>query len=359
MPQKIVLSAPAISLGGIVREDLPLQFVHYPGHYGTFFAFSDGRSHPPFLCECSKPAIRNYMELQAQLDTASRNAWSAALKHFPDAVVDRHGDNPLARLRFGEGICHRCNLVPPTMRYCHEMYGVRFIQRFGWYVNQTYLRFGILPRSTSYLPDVTPDELVEDIMRIRQAMAQLREAQEWFHRSEERTRLRILDPSRAWEEDEVDYEEIGRRQAILGRANREARCTERMLSKKIENIVREEFGYRKVGERWTSETLLFQIVCKLFPNHRVLRHHRPDWLQGLELDIFLPDLQLAIEYQGQQHYHPIDAWGGEQALLGLQRRDVRKARICERRGITLISVKYTEPLTQEHIRNRVDERLRG
>ena len=66
---------------------------------------------------------------------------------------------------------------------CHEMYGVTFIQRFGWYVQQAYLRQGILPSTTVYLPDVTPAEFVEDIRVLREAQAQRQEALRWFRRA--------------------------------------------------------------------------------------------------------------------------------------------------------------------------------
>lgn len=40
------------------------------------------------------------------------------------------------------------------------------------------------------------------------------------------------------------------------RLRREARQFERVFIKKIENIVRKEFGFKKVGEDWVCETIL-------------------------------------------------------------------------------------------------------
>jgi len=130
---------------------------------------------------------------------------------------------------------------------------------------------------------------------------------------------------------------------------------ERRLKNAIENLTREEFGFRKVGKAWVSETLLYQIVSRLFARYEVIHHHRPDWLDGLELDIFVPELQLGIEYQGQQHFHPIAAWGGVAALRTLQRRDQEKRMKCEAAGVTLVEVDYTEPLTEDYIRKRLLE----
>ena len=140
---------------------------------------------------------------------------------------------------------------------------------------------------------------------------------------------------------------------------RNAAQATRLVTKKVENMVRQEFGFRKVGESWVSETLLYQIVCQIFEDYEIVRHHRPDWLEGLELDIFLPSKRLAFEYQGQQHFHPVKAWGGQKALEELQARDARKANICEELGIELITVDYTEPLTEDHIRKVLQERRAG
>lgn len=348
---------PPVSLGGIVKEDLPLPCVHYPGHYGTFFAFSAESESMPYLCSCTRAAISNYLQLRKPLDEVERNPPFDQAAHLDKLnlpnTIRAMSVRSLDQIRFKERLCHRCNLTPPTMRYCHEMYGVRFIQHFGWYVDQTYLRFGILPRGVAYLKGITPPEYVEDIKDIKDAMADVTEASTWFRDREEYTRQRILDHSLP--ETEFDEEEIARRQDILRKATRHHRQAERELSKKIENIVREEFGFRKIGERWTSETLLCQIVCGIFPSTDVLRHHRPDWLGGLELDIFIPGLDLAFEYQGQQHFHPIEAWGGEEALDRQIARDKKKVMICNQRGVKLIAVDYTEPLVKDHIVARIEQ----
>ncbi|MEW9699332.1 hypothetical protein [Paenibacillus sp. SI8] len=73
----------------------------------------------------------------------------------------------------------------------------------------------------------------------------------------------------------------------------------------------------------------------------------------MELDIFLPNKNFAIEYQGQQHFHPIDAWGGEEALEKVQEHDSRKLDICNQKGVQLITVDYMEPLTEEYINKKI------
>lgn len=128
----------------------------------------------------------------------------------------------------------------------------------------------------------------------------------------------------------------------------------------FQDEARVEFGYRRVGEGFVAETQLASLIREILgPDMTLERHHRPPWLEGLELDIWLPMLAIGIEYQGQQHYKAIMAWGGESALRDLQARDVRKRRLCAKHGVTLIEIAYTEPLTRRHVGARRAEHLRS
>jgi hypothetical protein len=64
---------------------------------------------------------------------------------------------------FTPGLCHRCNASVPSFHYCGDLEGSPFIQRYGWYVNQAYLRLGILPYRNIYLPGVCPADFQTEI----------------------------------------------------------------------------------------------------------------------------------------------------------------------------------------------------
>jgi hypothetical protein len=316
-----------VCLGASMREELPFPIVYYPNHYGTFIAFAENWSSTPFLCSCAVSAVENLLRLhnKDELRNTPLEAW-----YFPNELVSRSIEfksNPLESLSFKDALCHRCNLATPSLRWCHEMYGGQFAQRLGWYINQTYLRLGITPSSFHFLPDVCPAEYQQMILTMKRANNEL------FN---ERTKLN-------------GHETDPRIIALRRTASR----VTRILKNSLENITRQEFGHRNVGEGWVSETLLYQIVQRLFPSEQILRHYRPEWLNGLEIDIFLPNLQVAIEYQGQQHFYAIDAWGGEKALALLEERDSRKEEFCKRQNIKLIAIDYTEPLTEQHIGKRL------
>lgn len=101
---------------------------------------------------------------------------------------------------------------------------------------------------------------------------------------------------------------------------------------------------------WVSESRLFELIKKAFKGKEVLRNDRPLWLAPQHLDIFIPELSLAIEYMGLQHYEPIDFFGGEKGLLQAIDRDKKKAEACRRARINLIYVRHDEDIV-----NRVKE----
>lgn len=64
------------------------------------------------------------------------------------------------------------------------------------------------------------------------------------------------------------------------------------------------------------------------------------WLKRkfhLRLDFYVPDYKIAIECQGEQHFKPVEHFGGVPYLRKIQERDKIKKDLCEEHGIT---VKY-------------------
>jgi len=103
-------------------------------------------------------------------------------------------------------------------------------------------------------------------------------------------------------------------------------------------------------EVWKSEKSLFDIVKKHFKGFDVLRHAQPIWLEPQHLDIFLPELSLAIEYMGEQHYRPVEYFGGNSGFEATTNRDERKAEICKKVGVNLVYVRF-----DDDIKKRVEQ----
>lgn len=114
-----------------------------------------------------------------------------------------------------------------------------------------------------------------------------------------------------------------------------------------ENMLRVRHGLPRIGEGWISEMRLFELVQCVFPDAE--HHATPDWLKPQHLDIYIPTKSLAFEYQGQQHYGPVEFFGGESAYVQLKRRDARKARKCKQNGVGLIAWRHDWPVTREHL----------
>lgn len=70
----------------------------------------------------------------------------------------------------------------------------------------------------------------------------------------------------------------------------------------------------------------------------------------MELDGYNEEHQVAIEYQGQQHYQPIY---GEDRFGWLRRNDERKRLICYRRGVLLIRVPYWKADVEGFLRDKL------
>lgn len=62
--------------------------------------------------------------------------------------------------------------------------------------------------------------------------------------------------------------------------------------------------------------------------------------QSLLFDFYLPDYNTLIEYDGKQHYVPVDYYGGEKSFKMSQLRDQIKNEFCESHNIKLIRIPY-------------------
>jgi hypothetical protein len=69
--------------------------------------------------------------------------------------------------------------------------------------------------------------------------------------------------------------------------------------------------------------------------------------KNLELDLYNPELKIAVEYSGQQHYKYIPYFHKNyQAFLDQKSRDEMKRDRCKEYGILLIEVPYTIDLSE-------------
>lgn len=82
-------------------------------------------------------------------------------------------------------------------------------------------------------------------------------------------------------------------------------------------------------------------------NIKYVYQKRFSWLGLQSLDFYLPDYNIAIEVQGEQHYIPVKTWGGEFGFETNRKRDILKKELCEENGVKLLY--YTEPRYMKYV----------
>lgn len=257
-----------------ITNSPPGQGLIYTGKNVIPFSVSIPKDTKIYRLLTSNPKEKHEYELERQREERKRSTKDSAAGQSGVQML-KIPEEMEAEMPFK--LCHRCNNKIPRLDYCLAMYadGSKFKQKYGWFINQEYFRCGIDPyQLNNVLVEKCPTEIFDFRLRCN-------------------TLQRRLDTN-------PDDPNI---QDELAMYNRE-------FHKSIENRARESLGFKKSGETWVSETILFNIVEGLYPTSKVIRQHRPKWLQGLELDIYLPEHKLAFEYQGIQHFVAVEHWGG-------------------------------------------------
>ena len=91
-----------------------------------------------------------------------------------------------------------------------------------------------------------------------------------------------------------------------------------------------------------GETLIAKILDTLNVNYEYQKTF--DDLKDttyLSYDFYIPSQNILIEYQGMQHYHPIDYFGGDVTFKKQQKHDQMKADYAKSNNYNLIAVPYT------------------
>ena len=99
----------------------------------------------------------------------------------------------------------------------------------------------------------------------------------------------------------------------------------------------------KQGCPFCSQSKLETEVDEILKNKNVLfeKQKHFSWLGRQSLDFYLPEYNIAIECQGEQHYEPIDFAGkGKEwaidSLKAIQKRDKLKKKLCENNGVKIL-----------------------
>ncbi|WP_209125444.1 hypothetical protein [Alkalihalobacillus sp. BA299] len=126
--------------------------------------------------------------------------------------------------------------------------------------------------------------------------------------------------------------------------------------KKRDDIYQRLIIEGKANVKWKNEIELFKLVKKHYSD--AIFQYRARWLEYQSLDIYIPSLKIAIEYQGQQHYEPIEFFGGEEAFIYRKKMDQLKEKKCKDNGIKLILWKYKDVVSKANLNKKMKELLK-
>lgn len=95
------------------------------------------------------------------------------------------------------------------------------------------------------------------------------------------------------------------------------------------------------GEREIQHYLIIHFI-------RFLPQHTFDDCKNvfkLPFDFYLPDYNICIEYDGLQHFEPVDFFGGEEGFRKRQLNDEIKTKYCQENNIKLLRIRYDQDVT--------------
>lgn len=92
--------------------------------------------------------------------------------------------------------------------------------------------------------------------------------------------------------------------------------------------------------QFVSEKRLYDTIRAHYPD--AVSQQRFPWLGRQSLDIYIPSKKTAIEYQGEQHYRPVDIFGGKKKYRRQRKLDRRKSELCRKHRIRLLYFSYRQ-----------------
>lgn len=107
-----------------------------------------------------------------------------------------------------------------------------------------------------------------------------------------------------------------------------------------------------IKRRWHSERRLYDEIKKVY-KHSIYQYHNSSILGKQSYDIYIPSKKIAIEYQGEQHFKPVDYFGGKDSYKRQRKLDKEKKIKSKEHGITLLYFTYNKSMPNWLLGKRV------
>lgn len=360
-------------------DEIRIGVIHYP------IIFICRRCCQLFVCKC----FENYFDIKddiIRILPCGHSHYGIINHNHDKCELKKH----VEKIKIRDNICHLCTNSIPKLQYGHKMYYSAFLQRYLPYFEllKRKDKFEYLNEEKKLCKEIENSEkdgngLISEYINVGKELQLLNEQcilpPKPILNGKRKKFLNLVAQGSRFEEIIYDdyvktlkyciSKEFKKDITVLKGRNREvfSKYYEALINhenaikdfkQKIENKLRKRFDYPLIGEKWISETMLYKIVKTLFTDKKTLFHYRGNELEGLEIDIFIPELKLAIEYQGEQHFQAVEHWGGAEGLNKRMESDRKKQTLCKKFGYNLIEFKYDEDLTVENVEKKLREYLR-
>ena len=113
------------------------------------------------------------------------------------------------------------------------------------------------------------------------------------------------------------------------------------------------------NDKTKSQRKLVEILRSIFTKKEIISNYKGfKWLRSSnnrqqEVDVWIPSIKLAIEYDGAQHFKAVKHFGGEERLVKQQKLDKNKNKLIKKSKEVkyFIRISYKEELSEDNIRN--------
>ena len=122
---------------------------------------------------------------------------------------------------------------------------------------------------------------------------------------------------------------------------------------RLQKMYDELYSEGRIPSKWGREYRLFRVIKHYVQDAEY--QYSDSWLNGQSIDIYIPSQKIGIEYQGEQHYKPVDYFGGKETFDANKRRDQNKKESCEGQGVKLLYWKYDISVTTENVEDFLDK----
>lgn len=140
---------------------------------------------------------------------------------------------------------------------------------------------------------------------------------------------------------------------------RQEQKTAAFLSRNFDyNSIRYESIYKEIVDslkaegafsvRWVSEYTLYRLVKGFYES--AVYQFKDAWLGRQSLDIYIPEINTGIEYQGIQHFQSVEFFGAEDNYERRLYLDAIKREKCMQHGVCLIEWLYITPINTNELR---------